>query len=121
MLAQAELALAASGTVTVEAALLGVPMVTFYRVNALSWIVGRWLVRAPFLSMVNLVAGRRIVPELIQHEMTPERIAAEAIQLLDNEAERAAMRGGLAEVAGKLNERSRSHGGRGGLDRKDLQ
>ena len=92
VLAQAELALAKSGTVTVEAALLGVPMVTFYRVNALSWILGRWLVRAPFLSMVNLVAGRRIVPELIQQEMTPERIAAEAIRLLDNEAERAAMR-----------------------------
>jgi lipid-A-disaccharide synthase len=102
VLAQAELALAASGTVTVEAALLGIPMVTFYRVNALSWIVGRWLVRAPFLSMVNLVAGRRIVPELIQREMTPERIAAEAIHLLDDEAARAVMRSGLAEVAEAL-------------------
>jgi lipid-A-disaccharide synthase len=102
VLAQSELALAASGTVTVEAALLGVPMVTFYRVNALSWILGRWLVRAPFLSMVNLVAERRIVPELIQHEMTGDRIAAEAIQLLENEAGRAAMKGDLAEVSGKL-------------------
>ena len=102
VLAQAELALAKSGTVTVEAALLGVPMVTFYRVNALSWIVGRWLVRVPFLSMVNLVAGRRIVPELIQHEMTPERIAAEAIHFLDDEAARTAMQNGLAEVAGLL-------------------
>jgi lipid-A-disaccharide synthase len=102
VLAQSELALAASGTVTVEAALLGVPMVTFYRVNALSWILGRWLVRAPFLSMVNLVAERRIVPELIQHEMTGDRIAAEAIQLLENDAGRAAMKGDLAEVSGKL-------------------
>jgi len=102
VLAQAELALAKSGTVTVEAALLGVPMVTFYRVNALSWIVGRWLVRAPFLSIPNLVAGRRVVPELIQHEMTPERIAAEAIHLLDDDAARTAMRDGLAEVARKL-------------------
>jgi len=102
VLAQAELALAKSGTVTVEAALLGVPMVTFYRVNALSWIVGRWLVRAPFLSIPNLVAGRRIVPELIQHDMTPERIAAEAIRLLENETERAAMRSGLAKVARSL-------------------
>ena len=102
VLAQAELALAKSGTVTVEAALLGVPMVTFYRVNALSWILGRWLVRAPFLSIPNLVAGRRIVPELIQHEMTPERIAAAAIRLLDNEAERAAMRSSLAEIARSL-------------------
>jgi lipid-A-disaccharide synthase len=102
VLAQAELALAKSGTVTVEAALLGVPMVTFYRVNALSWIVGRWLVRAPFLSAVNLVAGRRVVPELIQHEMTPERISAEAIHLLEDDAARTAMPNGLAEVAALL-------------------
>src|SRR5229473_1985419 len=73
-LAFSEVALAASGTVTIEAALLGAPMVTFYKVNALSWILGRWLVKAPFLSMVNLVAGRRIVPELIQGDMTGERI-----------------------------------------------
>jgi lipid-A-disaccharide synthase len=102
VLAQSELALAASGTVTVEAALLGVPMVTFYRVNALSWILGRWLVRAPFLSMVNLVAERRIVPELIQHEMSGDRIATEAIRLLENEAARAAMKADLAAVSGKL-------------------
>ncbi len=101
-LAHAELALAASGTVTIEAALLGVPMVTFYRVNALSWILGRWLVRAPFLSMVNLLAGRRIVPELIQGEMTGERIASEADRLLKDEAARLAMRADLAEVAHKL-------------------
>jgi lipid-A-disaccharide synthase len=102
VLAQAELALAKSGTVTVEAALLGVPMVTFYRVNALSWIVGRWLVKVPFLSAANLVAGRRIVPELIQHEMTPERIAAEAIHLLDDESARTSMRLDLSEVASAL-------------------
>jgi lipid-A-disaccharide synthase len=102
VLAQAELALAKSGTVTVEAALLGVPMVTFYRTNALSWILGRWLVRTPYLSMANLVAGRRIVPELIQHDMTAERIAAEAIHLLDDKGARTAMKTDLAEVAVKL-------------------
>lgn len=102
VLAHAELALAASGTVTVEAALLGIPMVTFYRVNELSWILGRWLVRAPFLSMVNLVAGRRIVPELIQREMTANRIAEEAFRLLEDQARRTAMRADLAEVAARL-------------------
>ena len=81
----AKLRLAASGTVTIEAALLGVPMVTFYRVNALSWMLGRWMVRAPFLSMVNLIAGRQVAPELIQGDMTAERIASEAIQLLESE------------------------------------
>ena len=101
-LAYAELALAASGTVTIEAALLGTPLVSFYRVNALSWILGRWLVRAPFLSMVNLVAGRQIAPELIQGDMTGERIAAEAIRLLDDDAARTQMRADLAEVAARL-------------------
>jgi len=101
-LAYAELALAASGTVTIEAALLGTPLVSFYRVNALSWMLGRWLVRAPFLSMVNLVAGRQIAPELIQGEMTGERIAAEAIRLLDDDAARSKMRADLAEVAARL-------------------
>lgn len=101
-LCHAEMALAASGTVTIEAALLGCPLVTFYKVNALSWILGRWLVRAPFLSMVNLVAGRKIAPELIQGEMTGEKIAAEAIRLLDDEAAMDAMRAGLNEVAVKL-------------------
>jgi lipid-A-disaccharide synthase len=94
-LAHAEVALAASGTVTIEAAMLGVPLVTFYRVNALSWILGRWMVRAPFLSMVNLVAGRKIVPELIQHDMTPEAIAGEAIRLLGEPEERDRMRADL--------------------------
>ncbi len=78
----ADLAVAASGTVTIEAAVLGTPMVTFYKVNPLSWWAGRRLVKVPFLSMVNLIAERQIVPELIQHDMTPERIAAEAGQLL---------------------------------------
>ena len=77
-------------------------MVTFYRVNALSWILGRRLVQVPFLSMVNLVAGRQIAPELIQGEMTGERIAAEAIRLLDDEAARKTMRADLKEVAAKL-------------------
>ena len=94
--------LAASGTVTIEAALLGAPMVTFYRVNALSWILGRWMVKAPFLSMVNLVAGRKVAAELIQGDMTGERIAAEAIRLLKDDAARRRMRADLEEVAAKL-------------------
>jgi lipid-A-disaccharide synthase len=101
-LAQAELALAASGTVTIEAAMLGTPMVTFYRVNALSWYLQRWRVRTPFLTMVNLVAGREVVRELIQDEMTAERIATEALGLLEENGARRVMKAGLAEVAKKL-------------------
>ncbi len=98
LLAHADVALAASGTVTMEAALLGTPMVTFYRVSGLSWLIGRWLVRAPFLSMVNLVAGRAVVPELIQHDMRPDRLAAETLRLLDDPPARQAMRGELQRV-----------------------
>jgi len=101
-LAQAELALAASGTVTIEAAMLGTPMVTFYRVNALSWYLQRWRVHTPFLTMVNLVADRKVVPELIQEDMTAERISAEALTLLENAGARQSMRAGLAAVAKQL-------------------
>ena len=105
-LAHAEVALAASGTVTIEAALLGAPMVTFYRVNALSWIVGRWMVNAPFLSMVNLVAGRQVAAELIQRDMTGERIAAEALRLLSDEGARRTMQADLEAVKRKLSSAS---------------
>jgi lipid-A-disaccharide synthase len=101
-LVSADVALAASGTVTIEACLLGTPMVTFYRVNNLSWWMGQALVRVPFYSMVNLVAGRRIVPELIQDRMTPENLANETLLLLQNENMRENMRRDFAEVARKL-------------------
>jgi len=101
-IAHADLALAASGTVTVEAALLGTPMVTFYKVSAASWMMGKWLVDVPFYSMVNLVAGRAVVPELIQNDMTGERIAAEARRLLEDSGARERMRRGLREVAARL-------------------
>lgn len=103
LLAAADLALAASGTVTVEAALLGTPMVTFYRVNAASWALGKLLVRTPYFTMANLIAGQKLVPELMQNEANGERLAAEAARLLDSPAERAQMRAALARVASLLN------------------
>jgi lipid-A-disaccharide synthase len=101
-MAHAGLALAASGTVTVEAALLGVPMVTYYRVTPLSWLAGKFLVNVPYYSMVNLIAGRAVVPELMQDEMTGERLAAAALRLLRDEEVRAEMKSGLDEVRRKL-------------------
>ena len=94
----ADLAFAASGTVTVEAAVLGVPMVIFYKVMPLSWYGGRHLVKVPFLSMVNLIAGARVVPELIQDDMTPEKLAAAAEELLTSEERAGRMRADLAAV-----------------------
>ncbi len=97
-IAHSDLALAASGTVTVECAILGTPMVTFYKVTPMSWYAGRHLVKVPFLSMVNLIAERRIVPELIQNEMTPEALEAAAFELLSSEAKAEMMRDELAGV-----------------------
>ncbi|MBC7926535.1 MAG: lipid-A-disaccharide synthase [Bryobacteraceae bacterium] len=101
-LAHATVAMAASGTVTVEAAVLGTPMVTFYRVSPLSWALGRRLVRVPYLTMVNLIAGRMIVPELMQNEATGERLAAEVQTLLVNSSKRDQMKRELARVTEAL-------------------
>lgn len=96
--AHAELALVASGTATVEAALLGAPMVTFYRVHPATWILGKWLVDVPFFSMVNLLAGRKVIPELIQRDCTPERLAAEARALLEDHPRLGRMRADLGDL-----------------------
>jgi lipid-A-disaccharide synthase len=101
-MAHSDVALVASGTVTVEAALLGTPMVTFYKVTPLSWLAGKFLVRVPYYSMVNLIAGRAVATELMQSRMTGEAIAREALRLLTGEAARSEMQAGLAEVREKL-------------------
>lgn len=82
LLAAADLAIAASGTVTTEAALFGTPTVSFYRVSNVSWTLGRHLVRAPFFTMVNLIAGTNAIPELIQNDATGENLARHALRLL---------------------------------------
>jgi len=101
-IAHADVAVAASGTVTVEAALLRTPMVTFYRVTGLSWFLGRFLVDVPFYTMVNLVAGRRIVPELMQNEATGSNLAREVHRLLEDRRARDRMKADLEEVAAAL-------------------
>ena len=77
-------------------------MVTFYKVTATSWLLGKMLVDVPFYSMVNLIAGRAVVPELMQGQMTGARIAAEAGRLLADGPPRREMQAGLAEVRQKL-------------------
>ncbi|MBK5290882.1 MAG: lipid-A-disaccharide synthase [Acidobacteriia bacterium] len=101
-IAHADLALAASGTVTIEAALLGTPMVAYYKVNPLSWWMGRFLVKVPFFSMVNLIAGRQVVPEMIQNGLTGDSLAQTATSLLEDSGARARMKQDLAEIAGRL-------------------
>ncbi len=101
-LAAADLALAASGTVTIEAAILGAPLIAFYKVSPWSWWMGRYLVQVPFYSMVNLVAEKAVVPELIQDRLTPEALASEGLRLLNDPSARLRMQTGLQDVTRRL-------------------
>lgn len=101
-LAACAAAMVASGTATLECALLDVPMVVGYRLHALSYALARRLVKVPHVALVNLVAGERLAPELVQDAFTPERLAAEAGRLLGADGE--AVRRGLARVRARLGE-----------------
>ena len=101
-LAAADAAIVSSGTATIEAALLDVPMVVVYRVTPLTALLAKPLVRTPFFSMVNLIAGKRVVPELIQSDFTPDRVAAEILRLLNDQSARETLRRDLAEVRRRL-------------------
>jgi lipid-A-disaccharide synthase len=101
-LATADAAIVSSGTATIEAALLDVPMVVIYRVTPLTALLAKPLVRTPFFSMVNLIAEKRAVPELIQSDFTADRVAAEILRLLNDRTAREALRCDLAEVRQRL-------------------
>ncbi len=102
LLGAADLGLVASGTATVEGALLGTPMVVVYRVSGLSYLLGRRFVKVPHYAMANLIAGRRVVPELIQAGFTAESVEREALALLDDPGRALRMRRDLAEVRCRL-------------------
>ena len=101
-LSASDCAIVASGTATIEAALLGTPLVVIYRVAPLTAMVLRHLLRTPFIGMVNLIAGRMVAPELIQDKFTAESVAAQVQRLLDSPRAREEMKSGLAEVRAKL-------------------
>jgi len=91
-------AMVTSGTATLEAALAGVPMVIVYRVSSLSYWVGRMLIKVPYIGLVNLVAGQRVVPELIQADAKPERLTAELVTILKDGKVRTRTEEGLKQV-----------------------
>lgn len=91
-----------SGTVTLEIALMGTPMVIIYKVSPLTYEVGKRLIKVDHIGICNIVGGERVVPELIQHEASAERIAAEIGRCLDDEAYARSVRGKLAMVKEKL-------------------
>jgi lipid-A-disaccharide synthase len=97
-----ELLIVATGTATLEAAVLGIPMVAVYHLPWLSWVIARRLVNVRFAALPNILAGREIVPELLQERMTPAAIAQTAADLLADPRRRAAMQAALREVVTAL-------------------
>ena len=103
-IADSHLALCASGTATLEVGLLGVPMVVLYRLGSWTYLLAKMLVHLPYVSLVNLVLGEKVVPELIQGRANPQSIVAEAEEILTDAGVRDRMRAGLAGLRAKLGE-----------------
>jgi lipid-A-disaccharide synthase len=102
------LVLVASGTATLETALMKKPMIIMYRIALLTYLVGRLMIRVPTIGLANIVAGKKIVPELIQGEASPNRIFQEASALLKDPQRMAAMEKELARVGELLGSRGAS-------------
>jgi lipid-A-disaccharide synthase len=101
-LAHARVAAVASGTSTLQAALIGTPFVMVYRVAELSWKLGRQLVKVDRFAMPNLIAEREVVPELVQDELTAERVASELKRLIPQSGARSAMIEGFCDIRHRL-------------------
>ena len=102
VLAQSRAAMVASGTATVEATLIGTPFVMVYRVSPVTYKVGRGMVKVPFFAMPNLIAGREVVPELVQKDFTPQNVAARLRQIIVDGPARDQMLKGFEEIRQKL-------------------
>jgi lipid-A-disaccharide synthase len=102
VMAYSTAALVASGTATLETALSGTPMVILYKMSPVSFFIGRLLVRVENVGLANIVAGKRIVPELLQKDVTAEKIRGAALPLLTDKTVRQSVRRELAGVAKKL-------------------
>ncbi|HEX7419956.1 MAG TPA: lipid-A-disaccharide synthase [Thermoanaerobaculia bacterium] len=100
-IAGADVALSSSGTATLECAVLGTPVVVMYRLSPMTYRLAKWLVRLPYFSLVNIVAGKQVVPELLQNDVTGPNIAAAVRKLL---ADRDRVREDLRAVRAKLGE-----------------
>jgi lipid-A-disaccharide synthase len=99
-----DLLLTVSGTATLEAAILGTPMIIVNRVSDLSYYLGRHLIRVNFIGLPNLIADHRIVPELVQHDAQPQLIAARALELLEHPERLEKQRQDLGRIRNMLGE-----------------
>jgi lipid-A-disaccharide synthase len=104
-----DLLLVVSGTATLEGAIAGVPMVIIYRLSPISYLIGRMLVKVKCIGLANIVVGRKVVPELIQGDVTPQRIALEAEKILRDPATRGEIEAEFKLIKEKLGERGASH------------
>lgn len=104
VMAASDLVLVASGTATLQAAVVGTPMVLLYRTTTLTYWLARLLIRVNWIGLVNLVAGRSVVPELIQSEATGQRLYEEALRILDDQSAYDEMKRNLAKVRADLGE-----------------
>ncbi len=102
MMTACDAVVTASGTVTLELAILGVPMVVTYKLSQLTYLAGRMLIKLDYFSLVNLIAGEKVVPELLQHEVTAENIVRQLLPILDNEEKKRGIREALAGVRDQL-------------------
>ena len=100
--AAASAALTKSGTSTLELALAGVPMAVTYRVNAISGFMARRMIKVKHVAMVNLLAGRAVVPELLQQDCTPDKLAATLLHLMRDPDAAAAQRAAFAGIMARL-------------------
>ena len=105
----ADLLLMASGTATLEAAIAGCPMVIVYRLSFLSSVIARMLIKVKCIGLANIVVGKKVVPELIQGEMTPQRIALEARQILQDSVRRREIENEFRFITDKLGGKGASH------------
>lgn len=103
-----DFAFVTSGTATLETSIMQVPMVILYRVSRVTYWIARRVIKVPYIGLPNLVAGAKIVPEIIQDEITPERLAREALAILQDGERRQNMVKGLINVREKLGVRSAS-------------
>ena len=108
LMAHSDVAIVTSGTATLETALLGTPLIVVYKTSWLTYLIGRLFVRVKNIGLVNIVAGKQIVPEFIQHRATAGNLVREALRLLNDERAATDMREELSKLKGMLGERGAS-------------
>src|SRR5262249_45009383 len=106
--AASDLAVVASGTATLETAIIGSPLIVVYRASQLNWRIFRPLINTPFVGMPNLIAGKEIAPELLQDDLNGEKLAELIVEFLNDPARLRRSRHDLAEVREKLGEANAS-------------